>query len=78
MSVDAEPVTGKVVVASTGQGVAGVQADLFSSGNGDGAGGARRRPTPDGAFTFGRLAEPAATGCASAAPGSTSSGTRLA
>ena len=56
-------VTGKVVVASTGEGVAGVQADLYSSGNGVGPGGHARRPT-DRAPSRSAACRPAATGCA--------------
>lgn len=52
--VDAASVSGAVVSASTGQGVAGVQADLFSSENGVVA-LASAATNADGQFAFGKL-----------------------
>ena len=53
-SVTPSTMTGKVVVASTGQGVAGVTADLFGAGNGT-VPVASAASDDTGAFAFGRL-----------------------
>jgi hypothetical protein len=55
-SVAPSSVTGKVVVASTGQGIAGVTAELFGSGNGTVS---IKSAATDGSgtFTFGRVPE---------------------
>jgi hypothetical protein len=53
-SVTPSTMNGKVVVASTGQGVAGVTADLFGAGNGTVA-VATAASDASGTFTFGRL-----------------------
>lgn len=53
-SVTPSTMTGKVVVASTGQGVAGVTADLFGAGNGT-VPVATAASDDSGTFTFGRL-----------------------
>ena len=52
--VDPGSVSGKVISATTGQGVAGVQADLFSSDNGV-VPLASAATNADGAFAFGKL-----------------------
>jgi hypothetical protein len=54
VSVTPSSITGKVVVVTTGQGVAGVQAELFSSGNGV-VPLASAATDAAGAYTFGRL-----------------------
>jgi hypothetical protein len=54
VSVTPSVVGGKVVVASTGQGVAGVQADLYSSGNGV-VPLATAATDASGTYAFGRL-----------------------
>jgi hypothetical protein len=53
-SVTPSGMTGRVVVASTGQGVAGVTADLFGAGNGT-VPVATAASDDSGTFTFGRL-----------------------
>jgi hypothetical protein len=53
-SVTPSKMTGRVVVASTGQGVAGVTADLFGAGNGT-VPVATAASDDTGTFTFGRL-----------------------
>jgi hypothetical protein len=54
VSVTPSVVAGKVVVASTGEGVAGVQAELFTAGNGE-VPIASAATDPEGAYSFGRL-----------------------